>query len=81
MTLGYHMNDMYWEDVLHETVRLGYRSHMTSTCGLHVHVNRDAFGETRDEQEKVIERVLYFMECDMIRKSCLRICGCAYLIA
>ena len=62
MTLNYHTEEMYWEDVLHEAVRLGYKSHMTSTCGLHVHVNRDAFGETRDEQERVIERILYFTE-------------------
>ena len=62
MTLDYHMNDMYWEDILHEAVRLGYRSHMTSTCGLHIHVNRDAFGEDHDEQETVIERILYFVE-------------------
>lgn len=62
MSLGYHMNEMYWEDVLHEAVRLGYRSHMTTTCGLHIHVNRDAFGDNRDEQEKVIERILFFVE-------------------
>lgn len=62
MTLDYHLHNMYWADVLHEAVRLGYRSHMTSTCGLHIHVNRDAFGENRDEQEKVIERILYFVE-------------------
>ncbi len=62
MTLDYHMGCMYWADVLQEAVHLGYRSHMTNTCGLHVHVNRDAFGETREEQEKVIERILFFTE-------------------
>lgn len=62
MTLDYHMECMYWADILQEAVRLGYRSHMTNTCGLHVHVNRDAFGETPDEQEKVIERILFFTE-------------------
>ena len=62
MTLDYHMNCMYWEDVLLEAVRMGYRSHQTSTCGLHIHVNRDALGEDREEQEKVIERILYFVE-------------------
>ena len=41
---------------------MGYRSHMTNTCGLHIHVNRDAFGETHEEQEKVIERILFFTE-------------------
>ena len=62
MTLDYHLHDLFWEDVLQEAAHLGYRSHMTSTCGLHVHVNRDALGADRDEQEKVIERILYFVE-------------------
>ena len=61
-TLDYHLGHMYWSDVLQEAIRLGYRSHMTNTCGLHIHVNRDAFGETPDEQEKVIERILFFTE-------------------
>ena len=61
-TLDYHMGYVYWEDILQEAVHLGYRSHMTSTCGLHIHVNRDAFGENRDEQEKTIERILFFVE-------------------
>ncbi len=62
MTLQYHMDSMPWADVLQEAVYLGYRSHMTSTCGLHIHVNRTAFGENRDEQEAVIERLLFFVE-------------------
>lgn len=62
MTLDYHMNNMYWADVLHEAVRLGYKSHMTSTCGLHIHVNRSAFGDNEYEQENVIARILYFLE-------------------
>lgn len=62
MTLDYHLHDMYWEDVLHEAVRLGYKSHMTSTCGLHIHVNRDALGEDREEQENVIAKILFFVE-------------------
>ena len=61
-TLDYHMTCMYWDDVLQEAVHMGYRSHQTSTCGLHVHINREALGEDRDEQEKVIERILYFVE-------------------
>ena len=34
----------------------------TSTCGLHVHVNRTAFGSTREAQDECISRVLYFVE-------------------
>ena len=62
MSLQYHMDNMPWAEVMQEAISQGYRSHMTSTCGLHVHVNRDAFGETRDEQEAVIERLLFFVE-------------------
>lgn len=40
MTLGYHMNEMDWEGVLNDAVRLGYCSHQTSTCGLHIHVKQ-----------------------------------------
>lgn len=47
---------------MHHAVRLGYRSHQTSTCGLHVHVNRDSLGENCEEQDKVISRILYFVE-------------------
>ncbi len=58
MTLDYHKN-FCWEDVMSYAVRLGYRSHQTSTCGLHVHVNRDSFGLDRDEQDEVIVNLLY----------------------
>lgn len=62
MTLNYHMNEMDWEGVLHEAVNMGYRSHQTETCGLHIHVNRNAFGENQAEQEEVISRILFFIE-------------------
>lgn len=62
MTLDYHMNVMPWSDVLDTAKRLGYRSHQTSTCGLHIHVNRTTFGKTEDEQESCIARILYFFE-------------------
>ncbi|MCM1228110.1 MAG: amidoligase family protein [Clostridium sp.] len=62
MTLNYHLHKFCWEDILCECVRLGYRSHQTSTCGLHVHVNRDSLGNSRNEQDEVISRILYFVE-------------------
>ncbi len=61
MSLEYH-KDFCWEDIIHHAVRLGYRSHQTSTCGLHVHVNRDSLGGNREEQDEVISRILYFAE-------------------
>lgn len=62
MTLDYHTHEMNWEEVMKRAISLGYRSHQTSTCGLHVHVNRTSFGDTHEEQEDVISRILYFVE-------------------
>ena len=62
MTLDYHLDEMPWKDVMRKAVTLGYLSHKTNTCGLHIHVNRSAFGSSRDEQEECISRVLFFVE-------------------
>lgn len=61
MSLEYH-KDFCWCSVMKKAVYLGYRSHQTSTCGLHIHVNRDSLGLDRDEQDEVISRILYFVE-------------------
>ena len=53
---------MNWKEILREAVSMGYRSHQTSTCGLHVHVNRNAFGDNQAEQEDVISHILFFVE-------------------
>lgn len=62
MTLDFHQQEMPWKSILQEAVRLGYLSHQACTCGLHVHVNRTAFGETEEEQDTVIARILFFVE-------------------
>ena len=62
MSLDYHLNTMPWENVLNKAIALGYNSHRTSTCGLHVHISRDAFGQTELEQELAIARLRYFVE-------------------
>lgn len=62
MSLVYHQEEMPWEILLSEAVSMGYRSHQTSTCGLHIHVNRNAFGDNQAEQEEVISRILFFVE-------------------
>ncbi len=61
MTLEFH-KDFCWENIMKKAIYLGYRSHQTSTCGLHVHVNRDCLGEDRGDQEMVIGKILYFVE-------------------
>ena len=61
MSLEYHKN-YCWEELMKKAISMGYRSHQTSTCGLHIHVNRDCFGESREGQDEVISRILYFVE-------------------
>ena len=61
MTLEFHEN-YCWKKLLQKCIDLGYRSHQTSTCGLHIHVNRDSLGENRERQEETISRILYFVE-------------------
>ena len=61
MTLDYH-KQFKWEEIMKKAIYLGYRSHQTSTCGLHVHVNRDCLGDNREEQDETISRILYFVE-------------------
>lgn len=62
LTFQYHLGSMPWKELLQEAVSLGYCSHKGGTCGLHVHINRSAFGETEYEQEPAIARILYFVE-------------------
>ena len=62
MTLDFHQQEMPWKSILREAIHMGYLSHQARTCGLHVHVNRTAFGETWEEQDEVIARILFFVE-------------------
>ena len=62
MTLDFHQREMPWAEVAKEAISMGYTSHQAGTCGLHIHVNREAFGGTEAEQDAVIARILYFFE-------------------
>ncbi len=62
MTLAYHSCKMNWKEIFEAAVAMDYRSHQTTTCGLHIHVSRHALGSTIDAQEDVISRIVYFVE-------------------
>ena len=62
MALKYHKDKMPWAEIMRSAIHMDYRSHKTSTCGLHIHVNRTAFGATREAQDECVSRVLYFVE-------------------
>ena len=61
-TLEYHSKELPWNNIMDELIEMGYLSHKTSTCGLHCHINRTSLGETREIQDEVIARILYFVE-------------------
>ena len=61
-TLEYHTNTIPWKKILDEALEMGYYSHNSGTCGLHVHINRAALGERVEEQENTIARIVYFFE-------------------
>lgn len=62
MTLDYHMHNMNWADITRTALSLDYLSHKTSTCGLHVHVNRSSLAKEYFDQERVIGNILYLVE-------------------
>jgi len=62
MTLEFHKSSMPWQDVLQKAVEMGYTSHQARTCGLHIHVNRNALGDTEPNQDRAIARILWFFE-------------------
>ena len=72
MTVAYHKEKMNWKEVFDEAMSMDYLSHCTETCGLHIHVNRDAFGEYIIDQEACISRIVFFFEKhwdDLVRFS------------
>lgn len=62
MTLNYHMTMMNWQKFMEKAIHMGYRSHKTDCCGLHIHVSRDAFGDWSEEKHANIAKVVYFVE-------------------
>ncbi len=62
MSLEFHQKAMPWAEIMKEAVSMGYTSHQAGTCGLHIHVNRNAFGSTEALQDACIARILYFFE-------------------
>lgn len=61
-TLDYHLHNIPWAEVMQRARELKYLSHTARTCGLHVHINRAALGESVEEQENTIGRIVFFFE-------------------
>lgn len=61
-SLEFHLHEFPWAEALSKLRQMGYYSHNAGTCGLHIHVSRDAFGEDTKEQEQNIAKILYIFE-------------------
>lgn len=63
-TFNYFKNNIAnkFEKVLKMLSEDGYKSHDTSTCGLHFHISRRAFGDTIEKQDENINKLILFTE-------------------
>ena len=61
-TLDYHVSSGLWEAVRDTATAHGYRSHDTSTCGLHIHVNRGFFGKSALVQDAAAYKLTRLMQ-------------------
>jgi formylmethanofuran dehydrogenase subunit E len=61
-TLDWHMNKFPWKDALKKCRSMGYKSHDSGNCGLHVHISRKAFGTSLEDQDVNIMKLLFFFE-------------------
>lgn len=61
-TLEYHMKAFPWTDIINVAKKYDYKSHDTETCGLHVHVSREAFGNNRILQDLNIAKIIIIID-------------------
>lgn len=61
-TLDSHLSIFPWLQIMEIALNYGFRSHNTSTCGLHVHINRTAFGTNLVQREFGIAKLTYLVE-------------------
>jgi hypothetical protein len=66
LNLDYHLTTMKWAELISVCESDGYKSHNTTTCGLHIHVGRNAFGESARNQSKYLA---YFLRLFMKFKT------------
>ena len=52
-TLAWHMNKFPWADVCRVSLDNGFKSHETSTCGLHIHIGKEQLGKNWRERNNV----------------------------
>lgn len=66
MTLAKHLKSMQWQKGMDYLSNTGYKSHNTTTCGLHIHINRNFFGATKPNQSVNGSKIAYIMEKNIV---------------
>lgn len=61
-TIEYHTNSLGWGRIMDICKENDYRSHDTSTCGLHVHLSREFLGIDETEQELNIAKLIILFD-------------------
>jgi hypothetical protein len=61
-TLNAHTDLIDWKNGFKTIIDIGYGSHDFGTCGLHVHINRDFFGDNKTTQNYNGAKIVYLLE-------------------
>lgn len=61
-TLNYHLSRMPWKGITQTCIDNGMLSDMASNCGLHVHVSRQGLGNTEEQQDLTIAKLLVLFD-------------------
>jgi len=74
MDFDFHKKFMKWGEIFKMARAAGFKSHDTWNCGLHVHMNRLAFGESKRNQSKYLAYFLWLIMANRakIEKFCRR---------
>jgi hypothetical protein len=61
-SLVYHKTLFPWDNILGTLKGFGYKADTTNTCGLHIHISRNFFGETEVEQDCNIAKLILIVQ-------------------
>lgn len=61
-SLAYHKTQFPWDDILDCLAEFKYQADTTNTCGLHIHISRNFFGESEVEQDCNIAKLILIVQ-------------------
>ena len=61
-TLAYHSYELRWAEIGRVCKSYGFKSHNTSTCGLHIHIGRDQMGSSYEERQQTAGNIVLLVD-------------------